>query len=95
MELATLLISEGANVNKSNIENVTSLHCAVSLGDLDFVTFLVKEKRVSVNCRDIHLNTPLLLAAQTSNTEILSFLIKNGAMVNTTDECKRSRDFYF
>jgi ankyrin repeat protein len=82
------MVESGAHVNHPNIDNVFPLHVAVSMGDIDFISFLVKERAAKPQCRDIHSTTPLHIAAQSGNLEVVNFLISNGALVNTPDEGK-------
>src|SRR5438477_3195302 len=58
-----------------------ALHAAVRAGNLDEVKRSVSAG-ADVNARDPLGSTPLLIAAWSGNTEIVSFLLAHGALVN-------------
>lgn len=81
LEIAKLLIDNGANVNKYASGDETPLMAAASSGNLSLVHFLV-EKGASVNKKLSDNGTALLIAAKHGNPEIVSFLISKGAKVD-------------
>ena len=79
------LISQGADLNTSNENSETALHCAAKVGCLNLVQELVKAGAGMEAC-DAHGNTPLLLAAENGYTQIVCALADAGAAV---DVCNR------
>ena len=65
---------------------VSILHCAVANGHLDIVKRLLAAKAdVNVTGSITH-RTPLFLALDTENEEMVDILIQNGAKVNIQDD---------
>ncbi|XP_064643262.1 ankyrin-1-like isoform X3 [Lineus longissimus] len=78
LELVETLIDRGADKDAKNEFGFTPLHLAVLSGNLLAVSFLVKKAGVNVNAADKMLNTPMDLAAQGDETELISLLKKYG-----------------
>ncbi|XP_064643268.1 uncharacterized protein LOC135497359 isoform X6 [Lineus longissimus] len=78
LELVETLIDRGADKDAKNEFGFTPLHFAVLSRNLPAVTFLVKKAGVNVNAVDKMLNTPMDLAAQGDETELISLLKKYG-----------------
>lgn len=82
------------NIDDNNVENtigkvneinkVTSLHFAASLGDLSKVATLLKHNSY-IDTRDHNGQTPLHYAIQSGNTEVAKYLIDHGANLNVHD----------
>lgn len=82
------------NIDDNNVENtigkvneinkVTSLHSAASLGDLSKVVTLLKHNAY-IDARDHNGQTSLHYAIQSGNTEVAKYLIDNGANLNIRD----------
>ncbi|AGJ98851.1 Ankyrin repeat domain protein [Wolbachia endosymbiont of Drosophila simulans wNo] len=82
------------NIDDNNVENtigkvneinkVTSLHSAASLGDLSKVATLLKHNAY-IDARDHNGQTPLHYAIQSGNTEVAKYLIDYGANLNSQD----------
>ena len=71
-----------AHIHDQN--NRTLLHHASEIGRLDYAKLLTTKKS-DVEAKDDTLITPLHLAAGGGHTEIVKFLIQNGAQVNAID----------
>ncbi|WP_264336309.1 MULTISPECIES: ankyrin repeat domain-containing protein [unclassified Wolbachia] len=87
MELAEYLIDKGADINRQDNIGRTFLHKAAEGGNLAAVKFLV-EKGARLDVLDEWNDTPLHLAANVEvnkgHTEVVDYLIKNGADINLT-----------
>ncbi len=84
IEIATLLLNAGADINARNQHNQTPLHLAVDNFDVKMAQFLLKEG-ASCNSQDEIGNSPLHWAAQKGNRELIQLLkphancfLKNG-----------------
>ena len=79
------LVSQGVDVNASNMYGSTPLHEATSNSYLEAVKYLVSHK-ADVKATDVDNKTPLHWAViHNKTTEIASILISNGANVNAKD----------
>lgn len=79
-----LFIRSGMDVNVKAERDLTALHCAARLNDIDFLTLLL-EKGADVNAKTSGNNgllTPLHLASMIEGTDPLTHLIKAGANLN-------------
>lgn len=87
MELAEYLIDKGADINRQDSIGRTFLHKAAEDGNLAAVKFLV-EKGARLDVLDKWNDTPLHVAANVKvnkgHTEVVDYLIKNGADINLT-----------
>jgi ankyrin repeat protein len=79
------LIDKGANINELDNEGGSVLHLASLIGRLNFVKFLVEEKKFDINQKDMHGNTPLHIAIQFNKPQIINYLIDHGANINEVD----------
>lgn len=80
LEIAELLLRNGANVNVSNCQG-TALHIACLNNDLDMTRLLLKFG-ANVNAYStLSGQTPLLTASKFKHLEIVKILIKNGANI--------------
>jgi ankyrin repeat protein len=90
-----ILFSNALQVNAATKENTkvsvvivkpepTQLNLAISNGDLSKVQELVG-KGVNINDKDERGKTPLMYAILYKQTDIISFLIQNGAKLTTKD----------
>ena len=75
------------SVNSKDRSGNTPLHLAVSKGDLEIISLLIKSK-ADVNLKNKEKDTPLHLAVSKGDLEIISLLIKNKADVNSENEGK-------
>ena len=85
LEIATLLIEAGANVNAENKHGWTPLSAACTVGDLEMVTLLI-EAGADVNAKNMNGNTPLHVACSEGRLEIATLLIEEGADVNAKNK---------
>jgi len=76
------LLSNGANVNSKNNQNVTALNLATARGHLDSVKLLL-DNAADPNIAPDNGYTPLIRAAQFGYFEILKLLLVHNANVNS------------
>ncbi len=82
VEMVTLLVSNGANVNQLTGGGVTPLGLASQLGRKDIVEILLKSKTADVNGISTLGATPLHEAAKAGHRDVAEILIQQGANVN-------------
>ena len=81
--LKVLLDEPGANVAAKSADGFTLLHCASEGGNLSIVKDLVeKHFPQNLDCPLEDGTTPLALAVKECNSDVVEYLIKNGADVN-------------
>jgi len=78
-------ISNGAQVNARNNQQVTSLHFAAAHGYQEIVEFLIGQK-ADINAADEDQETPLQLAARHGHLAIVKLLVTLGANLEATDQ---------
>jgi len=83
-ELATHL-ENGADINSVNANGTSALHCAVTMGNTDCVSFLI-ENGIDLNLQDYGGKTALHIAASHVRVEIVEMLIAAGANPNLLDD---------
>jgi len=85
VEIATLLINQGADINAQNRKLWTPLHLAADKHDTEMVKLLI-DNHADINAQNAQLWTPLHIAAHTNDTAIMQLLIDNHADVNKPDD---------
>lgn len=82
-DIVSLLINKNANVDDKNGLGFTALHYAVQKPDLRVVRLLVnlseEELENRINRKDEKGNTPLHLAVEAGNIDVIDFLLKRKA----------------
>jgi ankyrin repeat protein len=81
LQVACVLVDNGADVNMKDSEGNTALHLAAKEGKVDAVRFLV-ERESSISASNNKGDTPLHVAAKNGKFEIVKYLVKKGADVN-------------
>jgi ankyrin repeat protein len=80
IELITLLIKHGANVDQLRQDKLYPFYLACEYGNLELIKILIDFcSDINKTCSD---RTPLFIAAKNGYLDIVKFLIKNGADVN-------------
>ena len=79
LDVVTLLLKEGVNLETTNKDRETPLHVAVKEGFLDMVTLLVEKGADLEAKRGVWEETPLHVATEKGNLDAATFLINNGA----------------
>ncbi|KDO34605.1 hypothetical protein SPRG_00668 [Saprolegnia parasitica CBS 223.65] len=87
VDLATILIERGADVNLANLTGYSALHLAIQLGDLGLVKLLLDHEAnmEATTATEYGRDTPLTLALELERTEIAQHLIEVGALVNVSN----------
>jgi len=83
MEIASILIAAGADVNAGEEDGGTPLFAAIRGDQTEAVSFLLS-RGANVNATDNYGTTPLHLAALGNHTKIVSLLLGKGADINVT-----------
>jgi len=81
LDIATLLIEKGCNINEKDNDGYTPLHIACNKGNLDMVKLLI-EKGCNINEKNNNGNTPLHTACYKRHLDIVTLLIEKGCIVN-------------
>ena len=76
LHIARLLLDHGADVNAVNLQGETVLHFAIATG-LDSLTQVLVARGANITLRDVNLRSPLTLAFNTCNEELLQTLLKH------------------
>ena len=79
LDVVTLLLKEGVNLETTNKDRETPLHVAVKEGFLDMVTLLVEKGADLEAKRGVWEETPLHVATEKGNLDAATFLINIGA----------------
>ena len=86
LDVMKLLIDNGADVTAVTKTDGTSLlHMATQGGHVLIVNYLLSLRALDVNCRNIHEETPLMLASRKDRQELLEDLLLHGADPNSRD----------
>ncbi|KAJ2990251.1 hypothetical protein NUW58_g3045 [Xylaria curta] len=80
LDIVTILLEHGADVNFKSQDGVTPLHIAASQGNLELLKLLVKGVGVNVDVFDSNNNTPLSLACKSE--DLVRVLLEAGANPN-------------
>eukprot|EP00833_Pecoramyces_ruminatium_P017026 jgi/Orpsp1_1/1191058/evm.model.d7180000083222.1 len=78
------LIEHGANCNTININDISLLSLAILKKSVDLVKYLLGRPDIEVNRKDINGNTPLAVAIQQQNPDIIKLILDYG-MKNNID----------
>lgn len=81
-EIARYLIEKGADVNKKNKVGWTPVLGAIFSDSLGIAEFIIPKSKSVINERDIHKQSPLVLAIGNNRLDLVKLLIQNGADVN-------------
>jgi ankyrin repeat protein len=85
-DLLKLMIDNGVDIEYTNREGVSLLDEAIVHGNIEFITYLLKEKKLDVNKTKRKSGlTPLIQAACYGNIDLVKLLISFGADINKSD----------
>ena len=92
LDIAKLLVKNGAEVNQANNDNETLLHWAAIRGHSKVVELLLQQEDIKVNATDKTTgSTPLHIAAGNSHLNIVELLVKHKQIhLNATDKYGRT-----
>jgi len=94
-EVVQYLIGKGANVAAANLTQRNMLHCAALGGNMDLVRCCVEQcKGFDVNAKTTDGFTPLFMAVDKNNFEVVQYLVNLGADINAVDSFGRSPLLY-
>jgi ankyrin repeat protein len=85
LEIVTILVGHGADVNRRDPQGDTPLNRAASNGYIRVVKKLL-ESGADMNMSGKHGWTPLLCAVESGNLELVKLLLKEGADPNLTND---------
>uniref|UniRef100_A0A1I8J8D5 ANK_REP_REGION domain-containing protein n=1 Tax=Macrostomum lignano TaxID=282301 RepID=A0A1I8J8D5_9PLAT len=86
VEVAEMLIRNGANVNASNTGRETPLHLAARTGNQDLVELLI-QNGAKLTARDMDRQTPLHKAARFNQAKLLEYLLSIDSSVIDAVDC--------
>eukprot|EP00826_Nyctotherus_ovalis_P034008 TRINITY_DN2785_c0_g1_i12.p1 TRINITY_DN2785_c0_g1~~TRINITY_DN2785_c0_g1_i12.p1 ORF type:complete len:482 (+),score=78.82 TRINITY_DN2785_c0_g1_i12:438-1883(+) len=78
----------GANADGRTQDNLTALHLAASQNQLDIIKLLVDKHKADINSFNPSYGTPLHCAANAGHTEVVSYLLRQGARTDIEIEGK-------
>lgn len=84
IQIANILIENGADVNISDNTGETALMVASANDNLETIKLLIQHG-ADVNTKDIDGETALMVASQNGHIATINFLVENGADVNAKD----------
>ena len=88
VDVVSLLLQSGAEVNVEDESKLTPLHLASLGGQLEVVELLLsldEDARAYVNAKDVDGLTPLHMAAYNGYLQVVELLIRSGAILNSKD----------
>ena len=88
VELAKVVIDNGANIDDKDRNGNTALHYCVYYKNYELMKYLV-DNGANVNIHDNNGNTPLMLAFKQGYKTFSDFLIDNGTDKNTMDSLEK------
>ena len=94
IEVLSLLIEKGVDVNKQDVEFSAPIFHAINVGNLDVIKLLL-DNGTDINLVNKKGETPLIYAIKTrKNDAIVLYLIENGADVNKEDKFRHTPLMY-
>ncbi|XP_067051145.1 ankyrin-1-like [Acropora muricata] len=88
LDVMKLLIDNGADVtaiDNTKTDGTSLLHMATQVGHVLIVNYLLSLRALDVNCRNIHEETPLMIALREDRQELLEDLLLHGVDPNSRD----------
>ena len=83
-EAVKFLLDQGASVNIDNVYDLSPIHWAAALGEIEMLTLLLKYGNVDLQgCNGI---TPLIFAVEMNQVDTIKLLLEQGANVNLADD---------
>jgi transient receptor potential cation channel subfamily A protein 1 len=95
IEAVDFCLNNGSTIDETSLGDLaTPVHAACAQGSLDILKLMLKKQfglKIKVlQMQDINKMTPLHKASMFDHVEVVDYLIKNGADINTRDQEKRS-----
>jgi len=90
VEIARMLLENGADVNAQDKYGNSPLHRASALGHMNITQILLKQKGVRVDLTDREGNTPLHIAVEDENDSVALCLVRHGADINRQNNMERT-----
>ena len=85
LDVALLLLQNGANAESRGIEGQTPLHIASDRGYVNMVKLLIDDHSANPNAKNDGHETPLLLALKSGQEKVVNLLLASGADANHQD----------
>jgi len=85
LEIAGILLKEGAMIQEPNAAKNLAIHLAAAIGDVEQVKTLTDKDPNYVNKQDADGKTPLHYVSPTNNVEVAQILYDKGADINALD----------
>lgn len=87
VETVEVLLNSGISIAEETVYGITPLFNAIDRRLNELVIFLVVNKKVDVNKKNIEETLfPLQVAAECNNVELIEFFLSNGAEINATNK---------
>ena len=86
LQIAKILVENGADVNAKDNDGYTPLSESCDYGFIDIVKYLVEECSVDVNTKDKYKSSPVHTASFYGRLNMLKILVDNGAYLNRKDK---------
>ena len=93
LQMASLLLENGADVNDVDVNRNTALMFASSSGDQKVVTLLI-ESGANINAKNKNHQTALMRASEDGHPQVVTTLLEKGADVNAKDIYNKTAIFY-
>ncbi|XP_046371140.2 ankyrin repeat domain-containing protein 50-like [Haliotis rufescens] len=85
-DMFKFLVSQGANVSQVDDDGDNILHWACIGGHVSMVKYLLSQHIIDINSRSKKGKTPLMKAAYYGQSDVLKFLVSEGANVSLVDD---------
>lgn len=88
LQVATLLLNKGANINSKDSEGHTPLHLSVHLDEFEAMARLLHKRGANVNAQSNYKQTPISLVIyylESKSKEMFDLLLEMGARIDIRD----------
>ncbi|XP_046572743.1 putative ankyrin repeat protein RF_0381 [Haliotis rubra] len=85
-----LIVKEGADLSLVDEEGDSILHAACEGGNVDIVTYMLKQNSVTINLRGEDMFTPVMMAASKGHIDVFNVLVRENADLLIRDSNQNS-----